>query len=187
MLVGRAQSQYDSSKTVLDSIKTMTDKIGTSLVNSKEKFFVSKKRIGISVREVPTDRDIYVIAGITNDTSYTRFSYQKPDNISREEGIVQSIMRVPSEAFNLRQQSYISSINYQNSGLFLTMNELDYILYEKKNVTEEKLVHSNVFSVSIGNQSISNLTRPVKMYFQNSSKVNGNDTCKFWNFTKGID
>lgn len=197
LIVAQAQHKYQSSKTVLYSIKTMTKKVGDGFkANENVEFHVSKEMIGVGVWEIPVtdEKDVFVIGGYSNKTSYVNIKVQKP---SLHDTNVQSVMRIPSTALKESHNSYISSINYQNSGLFLTKRELNNLLDGKENIETKRkknnisneltsnIVDGNVFAVSIGETSISNLQQPITLLFRNQTELVANDTCKFWDFSRG--
>ncbi|XP_066919637.1 adhesion G-protein coupled receptor G2-like [Clytia hemisphaerica] len=154
--------------------------------------------VGIGVWEVPVtdEKDVFVIGGYSNKTSYVDIKIQKP---SLDDTSIQSVMRIPSTALKERQNSYISSINYQNSGLFLTKNELNNLLdgneiietkgkkHNISNAQTSNIVDGNVFAVSIGETSISNLQQPITLLFRSQTELMANDTCKFWRFAHEND
>ena len=92
----------------------------------------------------------------------------------------QSFMFIPMSVYNGRKDSFISSINYQNNLLFLTKEDVQYILY-KRPIVGKKLAGKNVFSVSIGNHTIQNLKNPVQLLFRNVTDTE-KTTCGFWKF-----
>ena len=204
-------------------------------------FVVSKKNIVMAVWDIDSlysnsdnrtdnsshnlhqkNKDIFIVGGYRNNSAYAVISTGKNPMLSlKKDGeadeSVQSVIRVPRNVIQRHKHSYISSVNYQNSGLFMTTMHLKGILRNiddsdsdmilKFNITNSSssssplsagTVRSNVFDVSIGNQSISNLPadESISLQFRNavpsslsspvSRGIDENDnSCRFWKFSTG--
>ena len=255
LIIGKAQIKYQSPKRILDSIKKMIKLVGDTLSqeNRQERntggFVVGKKNIAVSVWDIKSlfnnnnnsnNKGIFIFGGYLNSSSYSTITVsdnssttikkdQEESITGNEESTIQSIINIPWKVIQKHKHSYVSSVNYQNSGLFMDGIYLNKLLRRggdampmKEGAEDVKLgtngstsrrtslpfdiVRSNVFDVSIGNESISNLDvdERIGLQFWNAVPVQltssgvandngvgddggyGNDddiSCRFWKFS----
>ena len=261
LIIGKAQIKYQSPKRILDSIKKMIKLVGDTLSqeNRQERntggFVVGKKNIAVSVWDIKSlfnnnnnnNKGIFIFGGYLNSSSYSTISVsdnssttikkdQEESITGNEESTIQSIINIPWKVIQKHKHSYVSSVNYQNSGLFMDGIYLNKLLRRGRNAMPMKegaedvmikdgskdvifgingsisrrtslpfdIVRSNVFDVSIGNESISNLDvdERIGLQFRNAVPVqltssgvandNGDDggygndddiSCRFWKFS----
>ena len=262
LIIGKAQIKYQSPKRILDSIKKMIELVGDTLSqeNRQERntggFVVGKKNIAVSVWDIKSlfnnnnnNKGIFIFGGYLNSSSYSTITVsdnssttikkdQEESITGNEESTIQSIINIPWKVIQKHKHSYVSSVNYQNSGLFMDgiyLNKLlrrggdampmkdgaedvmikdgskDVILGTNGSTSRRTslpfdIVRSNVFDVSIGNESISNLDvdERIGLQFRNAVPVQltssgvandngvgddggyGNDddiSCRFWKFS----
>ena len=247
LIVGKAQIKYKSPKRILNSIQKMIELVGGTLSqrqhNLNRGFVVAKKNIVVSVWDISTiyndtnnksnntNKEIFIFGGYWNSSSYVNISIannssptttgdQKNKKDNNDESI-QSIINIPWKVIQKYKHSYVSSVNYQNGGLFMDDMYLNKLLQRQNTMTPDGSknlrsnttttrsksllsdnVRSNVFDVSVGTESISNLNEDerIGLQFRNvipsslkasKSSVNdddndGNDlSCRFWKFSTG--
>ena len=217
LITAKAQVKYQSTKHVIASIQRTVHQVGQSILDGdKIEFVVNKKNIVMAVWDISslynnsksnnnnnTEFDqFFIIGGFRNSSSYIDISNKEPKLTSS----MQSIINIPNSVIYKHKHSYISSVNYQNSRLFMNNMRLKEVLgntdeafyFDWTTKTSQQpylVVQSNVFDVSLGNQSISDLDELIGVRFRNaapqfstpiSGASSGDDTtCKFWKFVTG--
>lgn len=189
MLIANAQIYYNASMKVLEALDKMAYKIGCQLQQDMNQthFIIEEKNVAFSVSRPMDINVMFVLAGKRGARSYALVS----ESLDQNDTSLQSAMKISSSVIEGREKNYITSINYQNNMLFLNKNELALVasgkvLPQQNNIGENGMVvHSNIFSVSVGNYSVNGLIDPVKIMFRNLSVLKDRDVCHFWDFTLG--
>lgn len=190
-LIAKAQLKYNSSMKVVESFNKMAYKIGCQLeIDNEPHYTIEHKNVAFSVAQPMNGSVMYVLAGKRDgDNSYAVVS----DYLDYNDVTLQSAMRISSSVIQRAEKNYITSINYQNNLFFLKDDELMKLAEQgveemtRQNISENGLVvQSNIFSVSVGNDSITGLSDPVSIMFRNNSIVSDEYTCRFWDFSLGM-
>lgn len=172
-IISQAQLNFQSSTKLIKNLEILSTTYLSKIWSANESNFnISTKNIAFIAVPVQ-EEDIYLTA--VNTTSGVRI---EPRSILSNEELAS--IKIPHEAVQ-KENSFVTSFYYGKDNLFLNNVQLKQLATGKDH--QSNMVYNNVvFSASILNTSVENLTNHVLIQFKERQKTHQKTDCMFWDF-----